>query len=127
MADPLRVLAFDDDGAIVAFLRDAFTALHFDGRVFASGRQALVAVAGEGGAAAWTPDVVMMDASIPGEDAAETLAALRHRLPGVPVVLSSGLGREQLGPGLDVDATLPKPYRLSALRRLIEALARAER
>lgn len=122
MAEPLRVLAFDDDGAIVAFLRDAFAALRYDARLFATGQEALGALAGAGDASPWTPDVVMMDASIPGEDAAETLAALRRRLPGVPVVLSSGLGREQLGAELAVDAMLPKPYRLSALRRLFEDL-----
>ncbi len=122
-----RVLAFDDEAGIRAFLGEALSAIGFDTRLFETGRAALAFLdggAGEGEGAGW-PDVVMMDISIPGEDAVATLAALRERLPDTPILISSGFAQPQVAEQLTATrgtAFLPKPYRIGALRKMLRDL-----
>jgi signal transduction histidine kinase len=69
-------------------------------------------------------DVVLLDYSMPGLSAAETLAALRRERPGLPVVTLSGLGASLAG----ANAQLLKPVTRDALVATLESvLDRAQR
>lgn len=83
-ADRIDVLVIDDH----ALFREALTALlagapGFTVRAVASGSEALDAPPPA------APGVVLLDAQIPGERAADTLCRLRDRQPSVPVVILS--------------------------------------
>jgi PAS domain S-box-containing protein len=65
-------------------------------------------------------DVVLVDMTMPRMSGADVIAALRTRLPNVPVVLCSGAGGSgRVGPA---DAYLPKPFRIEALERTLAKL-----
>jgi PAS domain S-box-containing protein len=71
--------------------------------------------------------LVILDLSMPRMDGAEALARIRETHPILPVILSSGFDPNQRTPELLKQPQtwfLPKPYRLSDLRRLVgEVLA----
>ncbi|HXC15883.1 MAG TPA: ATP-binding protein [Holophagaceae bacterium] len=71
--------------------------------------------------------LVILDLSMPRMDGAEALARIRETHPALPVILSSGFDPNQRTPELLKQPKtwfLPKPYRLSELRRLVgEVLA----
>ncbi|HXC16909.1 MAG TPA: ATP-binding protein [Holophagaceae bacterium] len=89
----------------------------------ADGREALREVERHGAAL----KLVILDLSMPRMDGAEALARIRETHPALPVILSSGFDPNQRTPELLKQPKtwfLPKPYRLSELRRLVgEVLA----
>jgi len=89
----------------------------------ADGREALREVERHGAAL----KLVILDLSMPRMDGAEALARIRETHPDLPVILSSGFDPNQRTPELLKQPKtwfLPKPYRLSELRRLVgEVLA----
>jgi two-component system cell cycle sensor histidine kinase/response regulator CckA len=59
-------------------------------------------------------DLVLLDMSMPGLDGMEVLNRIRRRRRDLPVLLSSGYGRDRVGHVLDEDAAcgfIQKPYR----------------
>ena len=65
-------------------------------------------------------DAVLVDMTMPRMSGTDVIAALRVKLPGVPVVLCSGAGASgRVGPA---DAYLPKPFRIEALERTLAKL-----
>ena len=80
------VLAVDDDAGVLRILERI---LRREGHTVAtacSGEAALTSVGTR------RPDAVVLDVQMPGIDGLETLARLRHQVPGVPVVIMTGLG-----------------------------------
>ena len=69
-------------------------------------------------------DVVVLDLSMPGMSALETIRRLKAQSPNLPILLSSGYDRSEatrdLEPG-EVVGFLPKPYSLSDLVNHIKA------
>ena len=69
-------------------------------------------------------DVVVLDLSMPGMSALETIRRLKAQSPNLPILLSSGYDRSEatrdLEPG-EVVGFLPKPYSLSDLVTHIKA------
>ncbi len=66
--------------------------------------------------------LVVLDLSMPRMDGAEALARLRESHPDLPVILSSGFDPASRTPELLKQPKtwfLPKPYRLSELRRMV--------
>jgi signal transduction histidine kinase/ActR/RegA family two-component response regulator len=85
------------------------------------GLQALELMEREGQAV----DLVILDLTMPRMSGEETLEALRHRWPGLPVLLSSGFTARDLPPGAQGGAEfLHKPYTSSELRRVVERALR---
>jgi CheY-like chemotaxis protein len=71
------------------------------------------------------PALVLLDVTMPGLGGEAVLRELRAIDPSIPVILSSGFTEEQAMErlsGAEVEAFLHKPYRPSALLRLIESL-----
>jgi DNA-binding response OmpR family regulator len=68
-------------------------------------------------------DLVLLDYSMPGWSAAETLAALRRARPGLPVVTLSGMGTSLDG----ANAQLLKPVTRDALVAALETVLRRSR
>ena len=66
--------------------------------------------------------LIVLDLSMPRMDGAEALSRIRERHPDLPVILSSGFDPSQRMPELLKQPKtwfLPKPYRLSELRKLV--------
>ncbi len=66
-------------------------------------------------------DAVLLDLSMPGMSGTEVLRRLRSDFPELPVIVSSGFGRDAIEGGLrrDREAFLPKPYTGDELDRAL--------
>jgi DNA-binding NarL/FixJ family response regulator len=119
----LRVLLADDH----AIFRDALAQL-----VDADPRLEVVGCAGDGEeavalAVALHPDVVMLDAVMPGTDGLEAARRIRHELPHTGLVLVSGVEQddwERRAAEVGASVWMTKE---DAISRLPEELARAAR
>ena len=112
---PPRVLVIEDDPDVSALLTRHFREL---------GCPVVVASSGEEGlrlAFAEPPDIAVVDVMLPGIDGRDVLRSLRAdgRTRGCRLVVSSVLDREDLV-GLG-DEVLPKPFRQSAVARLLDS------
>ncbi len=69
-------------------------------------------------------DAILLDLSMPGMSGVEVLHRLRAELPNLPVIVSSGFGREALAEGLRPkrEAFLPKPYTGDELDRALASV-----
>ena len=120
---PLRILLVDDDELI----RDAAPEL-----LELLGHQVTTASGGSEGLALLDldveVDVVLLDLNMPGLSGTETLALLRERRPGLPVILATGFLGDAVTHLLATDPhllALSKPYTLEEARvKLIEAVSR---
>jgi len=102
----VRVLAVDDDEAVLEMLRRvlATEGFHVDGAT--SARAALEVVAAD------PPDVVLLDVMLAGDDGLEVLTELR-RMCDVPVILVTAKGDEAdrvLGLRMGADDYVVKPF-----------------
>jgi two-component system response regulator AtoC len=87
MSEQFRVLVIDDDPGIREYLQALATRQGY--RVFTAGD-------GEGALEKLEdtrPDIVTLDAVLPGMDGLETLRHLKERVPDVPVIMLSGHGQ----------------------------------
>ena len=69
--------------------------------------------------------VIVLDASMPGLDAHQTLRGLRELAPELPILLCSGYSRNDFAEELNRDAHLEflaKPYRVRDLTGMIERM-----
>ncbi len=102
------VLLVDDDEVNLMLTAAALTDRGFDLTQAASGEEALARLA------TWTPDVVVLDAIMPGLDGFETCVRLRS-MPGfdnVPVLMLTGL---------DDDASINRAYQAGATDFFVKA------
>jgi len=72
------------------------------------------------------PDLMVLDFSMPGMDGVEVAAAMRRKLPDLPIVFVTGYGE---GDALNGERrVLIKPFRATTLMKLLhEALDQARR
>ena len=123
-SSPLRIAHVDDDADLRSLVRHVLeSTAGWEVASFASGREALSVIPG------FHPDLILMDALMPGMDGLETVRALRRRmsLDDVSVVFATGLDDEDsLAPlRAECDAVIAKPFDALALAgRLGEIRAR---
>jgi DNA-binding NtrC family response regulator len=84
VTDKKRILVVDDDPEITAMLSRSLTRQGFDIDATSSPEEALERSASAGYAAA------ILDLVMPGRDGVDLAAALRERLPGLPIALLTG-------------------------------------
>ena len=72
----------------------------------------------------WDPELALVASSLPGMSGVEIAARLRERNPDLLVILMDDESPEPVAkePSTDITAYLVKPFRLEALRALIESL-----
>jgi two-component system response regulator AtoC len=87
MSEQFRVLVIDDDPGIREYLQALASRQGY--RVFAAvdGEEALEKLEET------RPDIITLDAVLPGMDGLETLRLLKQRMPEVPVIMLSGHGQ----------------------------------
>jgi PAS domain S-box-containing protein len=113
-----RVLVVDDEEVVRDSVRHGLEALGCEPEVWASGEEALEAVARA------SFDLALVDLRMPGMGGLELCARLRGDQPSLRVAVMSGFlseaAREELA-GLGVDVVLDKPFDLADLRRVVGA------
>ena len=87
MAEAFRVLVIDDDPGIRDYLEALASRQGYDVVTVADGEEALATLGYS------RPDIITLDAVLPGMDGLETLRHLKQRLPEVPVIMLSGHGQ----------------------------------
>jgi signal transduction histidine kinase/CheY-like chemotaxis protein/purine-cytosine permease-like protein len=118
-----HVVVADDDEMQRALMTDVLTPLGFTVATARDGAECLEIAAGR------TPDLFLIDLSMPGINGWELAAELRELHPVVPIVIISADGRELKQPPGDAahhDDTLTKPVSLSALLERIGRLLALE-
>jgi signal transduction histidine kinase/CheY-like chemotaxis protein/purine-cytosine permease-like protein len=118
-----RVVVADDDPMHRALLTDLLTPLGFTVREASDGEECLEFAAGG------TPDLFLIDLSMPGMNGWDLARELRELHPVVPIVIISADGRELKQPPKDAchhDDTLTKPISLPALLERIGRLLALE-
>ena len=113
-----KVLLVDDEAEIRTTAGAQLRRMGFEVIEATDGREALSEVERHGDALSF----VILDLSMPRMDGAEALTRIRERHPDLRVVLSSGFDPKQRTPELLQQPNtwfLPKPYRLSELRKMI--------
>ena len=119
-ADVATILLVDDEPMIRDVARQMLAALGYRALVASSGREAC-ALLGR----AERVDLVILDLVMPGMDGGETFDRIRAIDPGVPIVLSSGYGDDELAATLATRGALgflQKPYALEELGRRLHAI-----
>jgi two-component system response regulator AtoC len=87
MADQTTVLVIDDDPGIREYLETLATRQGYGVYTAADGESALADLDRT------RPDIVTLDAVLPGMDGLETLRRIKQRMPEVPVIMLSGHGQ----------------------------------
>lgn len=115
----MHILLVDDEADILAALADVLTDLGHSVHCCADGEEALARFADE------SFDLVLSDVRMPKMDGVQLARVLAERCPGLPVVLISGHGEdelvEQAVPGNSV-GFLRKPVRIRDLQECIAAV-----
>ncbi|MBW2466233.1 MAG: response regulator, partial [Deltaproteobacteria bacterium] len=83
---PTKILAIDDDPAILRLLGDYLTSRGYVVFQAEDGESGLELFARE------TPDLVLLDLRLPGMDGLEILSHLKEDFPDTPVIIVSGQG-----------------------------------
>ncbi|QYC37935.1 Response regulator MprA [Nonomuraea coxensis DSM 45129] len=116
-----RILAVDDDPAILRSLRRGLRLEGFEVRTAGSGPAALEIAESE------PPDAIVLDVSMPGMSGIEVCARLRQRGAEVPVLMLSALDEvadRVAGLAAGADDYVVKPYDLRELVLRLRALLR---
>jgi DNA-binding NtrC family response regulator len=72
------------------------------------------------------PDLVILDVHLPGRSGLDVLRSIRHRWPGLPVIVTTAFGgndAEESAMRLGANAYLGKPFRMDRLLGLVRRLA----
>jgi two-component system KDP operon response regulator KdpE len=117
-----RVLVVDDEVEMQRALRAGLGYHDFDVRAVGSGEEAVRE------AAAWRPDVILLDLGLPGMDGFATLKALRPTTRGAVIVVSVMPGEKDKVRALDAGADdyLVKPFGTEELVARIRAVLRRQ-
>jgi two-component system KDP operon response regulator KdpE len=116
------VLVVDDEVEMQRALRTGLSYHDFDVRAVGSGEEALRE------AAAWRPDVILLDLGLPGMDGFATLQALRPTTRAVVIVVSVMPGEKDKVRALDLGADdyVVKPFGTEELVARIRAVLRRQ-
>ncbi|HIG70191.1 MAG TPA: sigma-54-dependent Fis family transcriptional regulator [Myxococcales bacterium] len=87
MVERFRVLVIDDDPGVRDYLETLALRLGYHVTAVGDGEEALATLDES------KPDIITLDAVLPGMDGLETLRRLKQRIPEVPVVMLSGHGQ----------------------------------
>ena len=87
MVERFRVLVIDDDPGVRDYLETLALRLGYRVTAVGDGEEALATLDES------KPDIITLDAVLPGMDGLETLRRLKQRIPDVPVVMLSGHGQ----------------------------------
>ena len=118
-----RVLVVDDEPEIRRALRTGLGYHDFDVRAVETGAEAITQ------AAAWRPDVVLLDLGLPGIDGFEVLAQLRQRGNRAAVIVVSVMPDETdkvRALDLGADDYVVKPFGMQELSARIRAVLRRQ-
>lgn len=117
VATPARrtVLVIDDEDLVRDVVARMIEDLGYTAVTAADGTEALDVVGRS------TVDAVLVDLTMPKMSGADVVTQLRATKPGLPIVLCTGYDRDRRGP-VDVDAYLPKPFRIEALEETLAKL-----
>ncbi len=120
-AQPARALVIDDDPGVLEALTILLEMEGFDVVEAESGAAAVAAARTE------AFDVAITDLRMPGMSGMETLAALRHIDPSLPVIIASGFLAEGVVAeclSLGALACIRKPFELDDLLALVQRALR---
>jgi two-component system response regulator AtoC len=112
MTEQLTVLVIDDDPGIRDYLETLATRQGYGVYTAADGETALA------GLEKTIPDLITLDAVLPGMDGLETLRRIKQRVPEVPVIMLSGHGQARtIVEAMRLGATdfLRKPFEVEEL------------
>ena len=112
MTEQRTVLVIDDDPGIRDYLETLATRQGYGVYTAADGETALASLDDT------TPDLITLDAVLPGMDGLETLRRIKQRLPEVPVIMLSGHGQARtIVEAMRLGATdfLRKPFEVEEL------------
>jgi two-component system cell cycle sensor histidine kinase/response regulator CckA len=115
------ILLVDDESAVRRPIRQALELVGYTVHEAKDGIEALEIHADTGKRV----DLVVLDVKMPGMSGWQVLEELKHRAPGLPVILTSGYTQEDSAPGggaIAPDAYLPKPYDLAELTATVRQL-----
>lgn len=121
MVTPMRLLLVEDDTAMQTTLQRTLKRRGFEVTPCTDGAQAL---------ALWTahtPDIVILDLSLPGMDGLDVLTQARKAGLRTPVLILTArgtVGDRVLGLNAGADDYLPKPFDLDELEARLKALYR---
>lgn len=123
-----RLLVVDDDAAISSLIAAAAMDCGYDALATTSAKDF------KGGLLSFRPTLIGLDLSMPGEDGMELLRYLAENDCKAGILIVSGFDQRVLecaatlgkGRGLKMLGTIPKPFRLSTLRQLFDALRHNE-
>lgn len=118
---PLAILVVDDEEAVLDVVRRFLEIAGHRAEVAATGRDGLALLGKR------SFDLVILDLTIPTEDAGGTFLELRRLAPGVPVVLCTGMPEAEPAPTLlaaGAAGLVRKPFRMTDL---LDAVRRASR
>jgi two-component system KDP operon response regulator KdpE len=117
-----RVLVVDDEVEMQRALKTGLSYHDFDVRAVGSGEEALRE------AAAWRPDVILLDLGLPGMDGFATLRALRPATRAAVIVVSVMPGERDKVRALDLGADdyVVKPFGTEELVARIRAVLRRQ-
>jgi CheY-like chemotaxis protein len=109
------VLLVDDDPGVRFALTEVLRERGYHVTCAASGAQALTLLAGI--------DVVVTDLAMPGMDGLELVSQIRARAPGLPVILLTAHGSEQMvriASSRGACGCVSKPFDIDEIARVIE-------
>ncbi len=114
-----RILIIDDEAAVHEMLGAALRNLGHEVILATHGRQALNFLRAQ------PVDLVLTDLVMPEQDGIETIMALRHLFPALPVLAMSGASKHsplylEIAAHLGVRRTLTKPFDLATLYAAVD-------
>lgn len=112
-----RALVVDDDQAMLGLLDECLKTRGLNTRTARTGDEALRVMRD------WAPDFVLMDVLLPGLSGLDVLAAVRHQRLDTAVILTTGVGSEEVAMAalrLGADDYIPKPFTLLDLESVVE-------
>jgi two-component system OmpR family response regulator len=116
-----RLLVADDEATILELLAGSLRFAGFEVMTAATGAEALRA------AAAWRPDLVLLDVMMPDGDGFEVVRRLRSSGPDVPVIFLTardGVRERVAGLAMGGDDYVTKPFSLDEVLERIRAVLR---
>lgn len=113
----VKILVVDDEADIRKMVGDIFSPPDYRCREAGSGEEALLEVWKE------KPDLVILDYKLTGMNGLETLSRLEDEIPGLPVIILTAYGDEEVWQeSLKRKAydLLPKPFKPDILKALVQ-------
>jgi len=119
-AGKCRILVIDDEKGVCSTLRDMLEDAGYEVITAADGQEGLTLFETHGA------DLVITDILMPHKEGIETIVELRRRVPQVKIIAMSGGGRTRnldfllISEKLGADATLPKPFTLDGVLKIVQ-------